>query len=283
MIYTFVKILLSSLSFFGVQGDTSGPKGDEILHTDGGPHYTESNFEDLIPEPFNMVSAAIFMLIALYWFIKSSRQYTSFRFLKLSSLILAVGGLGGTIYHGFRIYEWAMWMDWIPILVLCIAAAAYFIYRIYKNVLLAGLALLLAVALQVVNFYTVPDWLNTSTSYGILALFILAPLILALVKTKFLYWQYPAIAVVAFALALTFRIGDRGQWLNPVGTHFLWHTFGAIACHAMFYYLFVFKRAFPRFELINRIRIKRIKVANFKKMREQILNRNSKRKAASNS
>ncbi|MGB0431858.1 MAG: hypothetical protein ACPGLV_15390 [Bacteroidia bacterium] len=266
--------------FHSIQDDSSGAlKGDEILHIDGGPHYTESNFNDLLPEPFNMISAAIFMFIALYWFVKSSRQATSFRFLKLSSVILAIGGLGGTIYHGFRVWEWAMWMDWVPILVLCIAAAAYFIYRIYKNVLLSILALVVAVGLQFVNFYTIPDWLNTSTSYGILAAFILVPLIMALSKTKFLYWYYPTIALIAFGLALTFRIGDREQWLYPVGTHFLWHTFGAIACHAMFKYLFLFKRAFPRFELINKMRLKNIRLANFKKAREIILrrwNKNSK-------
>lgn len=248
-------------------------KGDEILHSDGGPHYTESRFEHLIPEPINMISAGIFMFIALYWFIKARNQSTSFRFLKLCSVILAIGGLGGTIYHGFRIYEWAMWMDWIPILVLCIAAAAYFIYNIYKNIYMALLALLLAVVLQVVNFTAVPDWINTSTSYGILAAFILVPLIMALVKTKFLYWPYPTMALVAFMLALTFRLGDRELWLAPVGTHFLWHTFGAVACHAMFSYLFHFKKTFPRFELINKLRLRNIRLGNFKKAREKILNR----------
>lgn len=190
----------------------------------------------------------------------------SFRFLKMSSIILAIGGLGGTIYHGFRIYEWAMWMDWVPILLLCIAAAGYFIYRIYKNIYLAIAALVMSVVLQFVNFEVIPDWLNTNTSYGILAAFILIPLSMALSKTKFLYWYYPTTALVAFALALTFRLGDREQWLEPIGTHFLWHTFGAIACHAMFSYLFHFKRAFPKFELINRLRIKKIKEAALKKM-----------------
>lgn len=255
------------------------PRGDEVLHTDGGPFYTESNFNDLLPEPFNMVSAALFMFIALYWFAKSSKQNNSFRFLKLSSIILAIGGLGGTIYHGFRIWEWAMWMDWIPILVLCIAAAGYFIYRIYKNIWLAALALLGAIGLQFLNFYTIPDWLNTSTSYGILAAFIIVPLVMALSKTKFLYWYYPTIALIAFGLALTFRIGDRSLWLEPVGTHFLWHTFGAIACHSMFRYLFLFKRAFPRFELINKIRLKKIRLDNFRKAREKVLKRLGSQKA----
>ncbi|MBI1182790.1 hypothetical protein GC194_00865 [bacterium] len=266
---------------FLVQQDDS-IKGDEILHIDGGPYYTESQFEDLIPEPYNMVSAIIFMFIALYWFVKAQRQHTtSFRFLKLSSVILAIGGLGGTIYHGFRLYQWAMFMDWIPILVLCIAAAAYFIYRIYKNIWWAIGALLVAVLLQVVNFTTIPDWLNTSTSYGILGLFILIPLVMALVKTKFLYWQYPTVALIAFILALTFRIGDRYQWLSPIGTHFLWHTFGAIACHAMFSYLFHFKRAFPRFELVNKFRLRKIRLDNLRKAREKILNRKSNDKSTS--
>lgn len=273
MTYLLYQLFKQLLPVTGIQTDSLPLKGDEVLHSDGGPHYTESNFNDLFPEPINMVSAAVFMGIAIYWFWKASKQSTSFRFLKVSSITLAIGGLGGTIYHGFRIYEWAMWMDWVPILILCIAAACYFVYRIYKNVWLAVGALVVSLLLQFINFEVIPDWLNTNTSYGILAAFIIVPLLMALSKTKFLYWYYPTIALLAFGAALTFRLGDREQWLEPIGTHFLWHTFGAVACHAMFSYLFHFKRAFPKFELINRIRIKKIKVANIRKMRSQILNR----------
>lgn len=253
-------------------------RGDGFLQDDGGPTYWETNMDNLFPEPFNMFSAIIFMFIALYWYFKAARQTTSFRFLKLSSIILAIGGLGGSIYHGFRIYEWAMWMDWIPILVLCIAAASYFVYRIYKSIVWAIAALLLAVLLQVINFYTIPFEINTSTSYGILAAFILIPLLMALVKTKFLYWYYPVIAVIAFGLALYHRVidSDPPVFYGSIGTHFLWHTFGAVACHAMFRYLFLFKRAFPRFELINKIRLKKIRLDRFRKAKEILLNRKNK-------
>ncbi|MFY0674455.1 MAG: hypothetical protein JXQ87_13725 [Bacteroidia bacterium] len=267
-----------------IQSAVDTLKGDDVLQKDGGPTYWETNMDNLFPEPFNMVSAAIFMLIALYWFVKANRQVTSFRFLKLSSIILAVGGLGGTIYHGFRIWEWAMWMDWFPILILCIAAAAYFIYSIYKSIFWALAALFIAVVLQVVNFYTIPFEINTSTSYGILAAFIIVPLIMALVKTKFLYWYYPLIAFAAFGLALYHRVIDSHPpaFYGSVGTHFLWHLFGAVACHAMFRYLFLFKRAFPRFALINKMRLRNIRIANVKKAREKILKRwKANRKGAS--
>jgi hemolysin III len=264
--------------FLAVAGQDTIGRGDEVLHIDGGPIYTETDVNALIPEPFNLASAMVFMFIALYWYIKVSRQTTtSFRFMKLSSVILAIGGLGGSIYHGLRLWEWAMWMDWIPILVLCIAAAAYFIFRIYKTIFWALLALLTAIGLQFLNFYTIPDWLNTNTSYGILVLFVIVPLALTLIKTKFLYWQYPLIALVAFALALMFRLTDRLEWLAPIGTHFLWHLFGAVACHAMFRYMFLFKRALPRFELIVKFRIRKIRLGNVKKARELILKRKAHR------
>lgn len=243
-------------------------RGDENLLDDGGPTYTETNLNDLFPEPFNMVSAGIFMFIALYWLVKVSRKKTSsFRFIKTSSIILAIGGLGGTIYHGFRLYQWAMWMDWLPILVLCIAAPAYFLYTIYNTVVLSIVVMVTAIILQVLNFVFIPDWLNSSTSYAILGIYILIPLGMALVKTKYLYWYYPAIALIAFGAALTCRIGDRFEWFAPYGTHFLWHAFGAVAGHAMFRYLYLFKRAFPRFELINKMKLKKIRLANIKKAR----------------
>ncbi|MCB0737677.1 MAG: hypothetical protein KDC92_09205 [Bacteroidetes bacterium] len=264
-----IPLYLIFLSTVSLSQDSA--KGDEILHSDGGPYYTESNFHNTFPEPFNMASAAVFMFIALYWYVKATRQATSFRFMKISSFILMIGGLGGTIYHGFRIWNWAMWMDWVPILILCIAASGYFVFRVYKSKLAAIVAFLLAVALQAINFWAVPDWLNTNTSYGILGVFILVPLIVALVRTRFLYWYWPLTALVAFILALTFRLGDRANWLEPIGSHFLWHTFGAIACHCMFTYLFKFKRAFPRFELIDKMRLRKIRLENFKKARLKIM------------
>ncbi len=272
-----INNLYNSLSLLVVQlqTDTLGAlRGDDILLQDGGPYYCETNLDHTFPEPFNALSAVVFMFISLYWYFKVSKQTQNFRFLKLASVILAIGGLGGSIYHGFRFFSWAMWMDWFPILILCIAAASYFIYRIYKSIIWALAALLFAVLLQFANFEWVPFWLSTSTSYGILAAFILVPLIIALVKTKFLYGYYPAIALLAFLLALTFRLLDpHASDLFGFCTHFLWHTFGAIACHAMFMYMFNFKRSFPRFELINRIRFRNIRIANVKKAREIILRR----------
>lgn len=276
MIFTLIKLLSSFSPFLtSMQTDTLEVlRGDDILLEDGGPYYCETNLDHVFPEPLNALSAMVFMFISLYWYFKISRQTQTFRFLKLASIILAIGGLGGSIYHGFRFFSWAMWMDWFPILVLCIAAASYFIYRIYKSIFWAIAALLFAVFLQFINFTAVPDWLNTSTSYGILALFILVPLSIALLKTKFLYGSYPAIALLAFMLALTFRLLDpHADDLIGFCTHFLWHSFGAVACHAMFMYLFKFKRSFPKFELVNRMKIRNIKIANVKKAREIILKR----------
>lgn len=276
MIFTLLKLLSSYSPFFAsIQSDTLEVlRGDDILLEDGGPYYCETNLDHVFPEPLNALSAVVFMFISLYWYFKVSKQTQSFRFLKLASIILAIGGLGGSIYHGFRFFSWAMWMDWFPILILCIAAASYFIYRVYKSIFAALTALLLAVLLQFANFEWVPFWLSTSTSYGILAAFILVPLIIALVKTKFLYGYYPAIALLAFILALTFRLLDpHADELFGFCTHFLWHSFGAVACHAMFLYMFKFKRSFPKFELVNRIKIRNMRIANVKKAREIILKR----------
>ena len=273
------KIAFQCIMHYSDQIPQEVQKGDEILHIDGGPMYTETNVKNTIPEPVNTLSAAIFMFIAIYWWYKASKQASGFRFLKLSAIILAIGGLGGTIYHGLRIYEWAMWMDWIPIVLLCIAAAAYFVYLLFKNIYLALLSLVLAVLLQYLNFTLIPDSLNTSTSYAILAIYVLLPITMALVKTQYLYWIYPIAALGAFVVALTFRIADREQWLQPIGTHFLWHTFGAVACHAMFTYLFLFKRAFPRFELVNKIRFRNIRIEFIGKMKTRLKERKNKSKS----
>ena len=48
---------------------------------------------------------------------------------------------------------------------------------------------------------------------------------------------------MVFGLALFSRIIDLRLDLGlPMGTHWLWHTFGALACHQMFNYLYHTRR-----------------------------------------
>ena len=75
-------------------------------------------------------------------------------------------------------------------------------------------------------------------NYAILASLVLFPVLGYLIKTKFINGQWVGIALIAFILALTFRVADAWGWFS-FGTHFLWHLFGAVAAYCMFMYIYL--------------------------------------------
>lgn len=238
---------------------------DEILLHDDGPLYRETDLNSFIVEPFNTISAAIFIVIALYWLFKLKGRYNSFPFLSFSTYLLSIGAVGGTIYHGFRIHSFFMYMDWLPILIICMAASVYLLYRLSRSVWKTALWMVGLVLFQVINFSSVPDWLSTNLSYAALGLTLLIPLLFVLVRTKFKYWGFVVASLLFFGAALFFRLSDR--WIDiAIGTHFLWHLFGAMACHSMFMYMYKFRKSFPRFELIARIRESRLRLPKIKRV-----------------
>jgi hypothetical protein len=72
-----------------------------------------------------------------------------------------------------------------------------------------------------------------NVSYAFLASLILLPAILVLIRMRFRFGGWVVAGVVSFAAALFFRfaddIRDGAGPLLPMGTHWLWHLFGAAA------------------------------------------------------
>lgn len=214
-----------------------------VIAEDGGPIYVETNLDNFIAEPFNAVSAFIFIGIVAYWFRKVRGRYQKHTFLTITLPILLIGGIGGTLYHAFRVSEVFLVMDWLPIFLLAIAATAYYLFRLLKQwryVFASALGILL---LELINFEIFERFgiysahTATNVSYAIIAIFTLSSVFLLLRSTRFRHARWIYYALGAFSFALFFRISD--PWaLLPVGTHFLWHTFGAIACHFMLQYTY---------------------------------------------
>jgi hypothetical protein len=212
-----------------------------ITPPDGGVVYAETNLHNLIAEPYNAASASVFLVIALYWVMRIKTSYHHYLFLGISTIILLIGAVGGTLYHAFRISKIFLVMDWLPILLLCVMAALYFLYQTTGK-WWHGLLLLLGFAgAQILMWKFVAAGhrqLSININYALMALLVLLPLALFLVKVRFRHYRYVVLSLLCFTLALLFRIYDHDNWL-PVGTHFLWHCFGAIACHQIF--LFIYK------------------------------------------
>lgn len=207
---------------------------------DGGMFYAETNLGRFIVEPFNAASAFIFLLLAFYWIIRLRNSYNTHRFLTLCSAVLFVGATGGTLYHAFRSSRIYLFMDWVPILLLCLMAGFYFLLRStskWWHALLLFAAFFGAQVLlwQLVNAHNRKMAININ--YFLMSLLVLVPLSLFLVRQQFRHVYYVLGSVLAFALALFFRIYDTDGWL-PMGTHFLWHVFGAAACQLMFLFIY---------------------------------------------
>jgi hypothetical protein len=211
---------------------------------DGGPRYVETpvdpdHFSGLVAEPWNTGSALLFIIIAGGWAWALRGRYRDHPFLTMCLPILATGGIGGVLYHGLRIYRVFFLMDVIPIFVLGLTVTLWLWIRLGPRLLhLLGLIALLAL-LQSIARYQLPRQWAINVSYGSLAVLILAPVVLSMVRTKFRHagWVYTSVA--CFAIAWIFRISDTVRPpLLPMGTHWLWHTFGALTTLSLSIYVY---------------------------------------------
>lgn len=216
----------------------SAPSPEKPL--DSGPVYTETDLDQFIAEPFNAVSAFLFVLLVLYWWWKIRRSLRQHLFMAVALPVLLTGGVGGTLCHAFRNSEFFLVMDWLPIMLLTLSASGYFIYLLTGSRLRLLLIIALFFLLQWLNFKLVPRFMAVNVSYVLMAFILLLPLLLLLRKTRFVHGRYILLAFISFALAIGFRIADPLAWVS-MGTHFLWHVFGALACHFVLGYLYCLK------------------------------------------
>ncbi|TKC12912.1 hypothetical protein FA048_04655 [Pedobacter polaris] len=207
---------------------------------DGGTLYAETNLGNLFPEPLNALTSCFFLAIAIYWTFKLWKNHQSHPFLTYCLILLYIGGIGGTTYHAFRQWPPFIMMDWVPIMLLCVSAGVYFMSQLIKWYY----ALLLVGAYVGFQFYfrSILSGNNMhlfiNINYAMMALLVLLPVLAYLIHTKWKDGKWVGIALISFVAALTFRIADKWEWLNT-GTHFLWHTFGAMASFCMFNYIYL--------------------------------------------
>ncbi|MCE9534737.1 MAG: hypothetical protein K8T89_26980 [Planctomycetes bacterium] len=211
---------------------------------DGGPVYVEtpanlSDFPGWAAEPWNTGSACLFVLIALVWAWLLKGRYRQYPFLTMCVPILLTGGIGGVLFHGLRQHRAYFLMDVIPIFLLGLFVALWIWIRLGPKIRhLLGVMALLAF-LQLVARVQLPPQSAINVSYACLAFMVLLPIVLALVRTKFRYagWIYTAFA--CFAIALLCRFADTTRPpLLPMGTHWLWHVFGACTTVALSMYVY---------------------------------------------
>lgn len=209
---------------------------------DWGPPYTETPANPYAPdapfiaEPWNTVTATFFVWIALAWAWRIRGRFREYPFLACCLPILLAGGIGGTLFHGTRSSPVYFLLDVVPISLLGLAGSMFMALRFWGRsrgwLFLPGVGLFYFAVNQVVFRLVAPvsiQW-SVNLSYASLAIVILTPIALVLWRTRFRHGGWIAAGLVSFVIAWFFRLVDReiGGTL-PMGSHWLWHTFGAIA------------------------------------------------------
>lgn len=207
---------------------------------DGGMLYAETDMHRLFPEPFNALTSCLFLAVAIYWTFKLKGKWKQHPFLAGALVLLYIGGIGGTIYHGLSQWWFFIMMDWLPIMLLCVAAGIYFLAKVtrwYYAVLLAVcyFGFQIFVRRQMMESSDIQLFININ--YAVLAGVVLLPVLAFLIVTRFHQARWVGVALLAFIAALTFRVADGWGWLRH-GTHFLWHVFGSVAAFCMFMYIY---------------------------------------------
>jgi len=209
---------------------------------DSGPIYKETILGRLPVEPFNTMSNLIFLVIIIYFSIRVYKNAKQHMFLSFCIPILTVGFVGGTMFHGTRSHQIWLFMDWVPIMVLCMSAVFYFIFKLYRNRWSRLLAFILIFGISfAVRMLPIPAGIRISLGYVITAITVLLPIILYLIKTKGRNKELIILAFVFFAIAVSFRSADTFLVTDflYMGTHWLWHLFGGIS--VFFLMLFVYR------------------------------------------
>jgi hypothetical protein len=217
---------------------------------DRGPRYAETPPDPYAPsapflaEPWNALSASVFVVIALVWAWRLRGRFRDYPFLAWCLPILFAGGVGGTLYHATRTSVVFFLLDVIPISLLGLAGAVFMALRYWGKrgwwFAPGGLAFFLAV--NSVLFAAVgpaDEQVSINLSYAALAAVILLPMLLVLARTRFRHAGWVVSGVIAFAIAWFFRLVDLriGPYL-AMGSHWLWHLFGAAATACLIEYFY---------------------------------------------
>jgi len=231
---------------------SNGPIDGQNRLPDGGPRYQETPVDPYadgapsIAEPWNTITAALFILLALGWAWNIRRRWREYPFIVACLPVLLAGGVGGTLYHATRTQKLFFLMDVVPISLLGVAGSVYLIIRLSRGL---GTWRIVTILTGVVVVYLMMNGLlfrliqsenrnlRVNLSYASLALVILTPLVLVLWRTRFRHGRWVLVALGCFALAWFCR-AVHATMLSPLpmGTHWLWHVFGGLTTHALIVY-----------------------------------------------
>lgn len=216
------------------------------LAADGGPVYQETDLTRFPVEPFNTFSNVVFLMIVLLFAYKVYQETRTHYFLAICIPVLFLGFIGGTMYHATRSSPAWLYLDWVPIVLLCMAASIYFVFKLDKSLFYKIGVIVLIVAISIgLRRLPVPGLSKDTVGYLATAAALLLPMAWYIIATQGRYSRYIFAALGSFVLAILFRISDRFVSTDVLymGTHWLWHLFGGLSVFFLMTYIYKDARA----------------------------------------
>ncbi len=213
------------------------------MPNDRGPIYLETLAGGRFPvEPWNTYSNLLFLAVIVFWFFRVRGSVRDHCFIAYCLPVFLLGWVGGTVYHATRSHNVWLFLDFGPIALLALAAAMFFWRRQGMSWFLAPLLVFGPLALAAVTIPLLSDsfpparWLG----FPVIVITILAPVFGHLVRAGWKEVGLVAGVLAAFAVAIGFRSIDLRIPISflPMGTHWLWHSFGAVAVHLLILYIY---------------------------------------------
>ena len=207
---------------------------------DGGLIYKETQPENFLVEPWNAFSSLAFLVPAILFAIQLWPQRKTYGFLIYDCApLLAIGGIGSTLYHAFRTSVWLTFMDFMPIILLTLGVSVY-MWRIVLGKWLHTIILtvvFISLTLFSMRFLYGQDRVNAT--YFLRGTFMFLPMLLHAIRSKGAGIGYFSAALLLFVTALLCRYIDEKTDMDilPQGTHFLWHICCAAGAWFMGLYL----------------------------------------------
>ncbi len=210
---------------------------------DGGPVYTETDPSHWIVEPWNAASSLLVMIPSIYFLLKVWSEREKFKFFIYSIVLVMLGSIGSTVFHGLRSSLVFLLMDILPIAILTISLSVYFWLKILPKWWYVLLILLPILFSRLLFFNVLPNHIAINVSYGISGFMVLLPLFILIFKTNKFGLKEVILALLFFAIALFFRqVDPESREYVPIGTHFLWHVFSAFGTLYILIYLYNYRK-----------------------------------------
>lgn len=210
---------------------------------DGGATYAETPLHlhagQWLIEPWNAFSSLLIVLPGIFFLYRLRGYYRQEVLLSACAILLILGGLGSTLFHGLRVSEWFLHMDVFPTLLVFVLITLHLWLRVLGKWWLAVLPVVLEFSLSYLVFKTIRPGLAINLAYFIRGTTFFLPLLILLFRTRFRHAMLVIGGLVSFALALWFRTADKETThILSMGSHFLWHIATGIGGLVLAEYLF---------------------------------------------